>query len=61
LFKKYFNNGFKITRIYLLDPNVMNNNTKPYDVYTSMPINISNENNDESNETINEKKQWKEN
>jgi hypothetical protein len=26
-----------------------------------MPINISNENNDESNETINEKKQWKEN
>ncbi len=39
----------------------MNNNTKPYDVYTSMPINISNENNDESNETINEKKQWKEN
>lgn len=55
LFKKYFNNGFKITRIYPLNPNVMNNNIKPYDVYTSMLTNISNENNDESSETINEK------
>ncbi len=33
----------------------MNNNIKPYDVYTSMLTNISNENNDESSETINEK------
>jgi hypothetical protein len=39
----------------------MNNNTKPYDVYTSMPTNILNENNDESNETIMKKKQWREN
>lgn len=56
LFKKYLNNGFKITRMYPFNPNVMNNNIKPYDVYTSMPTNISTKNNDESNETINEQK-----
>ncbi len=39
----------------------MNNNTKPYDVYTSMLTKISNENNVESDETINEQKQWREN
>lgn len=61
LFKKIFNNRFKITRINLFNSNVMNNNTKPYDVYTSMLTKISNENNVESDETINEQKQWREN
>jgi hypothetical protein len=53
LSKKKFKNGFKDIGIWPLNLKVMEHKTKPFEIYITTPINISNENNDVFDDTTN--------
>jgi hypothetical protein len=58
---KNIKNGFKTIRIWPLNPKVMDDNTKPSDVYTTKPSpNISNDDTNNYDNVVDED-QWGEN
>jgi hypothetical protein len=54
IIQKNIKSGFKITKIWPLNPKAMDHKTKPSKVYTTTPTNISNEDIDGFDNTINE-------
>jgi hypothetical protein len=58
LTKKNIKSGFKVIRIWPLNPKGMDHKIKPSDVYTITLANILNENNEGSNDTTNEQERW---
>jgi hypothetical protein len=42
----------------ILNPKAMDHKIEPFEVFTTTPINVLNENNDDSNDTTNGKEQW---
>jgi hypothetical protein len=59
--QKNIKNGFKVTKIWPLNPKAMDHKIRPFNVYTRTLANISDENNEGSNDTTNEQEQWGEN
>ncbi len=53
LSQKNIKSGFKVIGIQLLNPKVIDHKTKPYELYIPTPTNISYENNDGFDDTIN--------
>jgi len=53
LSKKKIKNGFKVTRIWLLNLKVMDHKTRPFEIYIATLKNISNDDNDGFDDTTN--------
>jgi hypothetical protein len=53
LSKKNIKSGFKVIGIWPLNLKVMDHKTRPFEIYITTPTNISNENNDGFDDTIN--------
>jgi len=59
--QKNVNSGFKVIGIWLFDPKAMDENTRPNEIYITIIIHISKEENDSFDATIYDIDQWGEN
>ncbi len=53
--------GFRVVGIGPFNPKAMDEKTRPYEIYITITIHISNENNDNFDQTIYDIDQWDEN